>query len=266
MSLVHHILLALICFIFIGDLIRYFYTIGFYSQQSLLLGRSFLLQGTSPIITRFYYTYVSFFIITLKVTALDSFWVGYRLGFLLLILLFWFLVFNKQFFQYSLWSVSGLLISSFFFCFIGCMYTLFYIRELISLLLVLELIAVLYYFFFLNYIDLKSFTLVKYKYLLGVYILMSYLVTLLFCLGMFGLSFLYGTLNYRELSYLTLNLNWACYLLLCAFFLKLGLPSLHFFKLELYQFINFNLLYLYSILSLLLTLYIYFFLRFFSDT
>ena len=139
------------------------------------------------------------------------------------------------------------------------MYTLFYIRELISLLLVLELIAVLYYFFFLNYIDLKSFTLVKYKYLLGVYILMSYLVTLLFCLGMFGLSFLYGTLNYRELSYLTLNLNWACYLLLCAFFLKLGLPSLHFFKLELYQFINFNLLYLYSILSLLLTLYIYFF-------
>ena len=107
---------------------------------------------------------------------------------------------HRSFIGYTLLKVQGALISGFLLCFIGTMYILFFISELVSLLLILEIIAVLYYFFFLNYLDLKSLTLIKYKYFLGLYILMSYLVTLLFCMGLLILSYFFGTLNYVELG------------------------------------------------------------------
>ena len=250
MALIHVVLLSILSFLFLEDLIRYFYSVSFIFQKSTRLRRAQSLQGTGVVVARVSYIYFFLIFFTLKTPAWDLFFTSYRLGFFFLVLSFWGLLLHRSFIRYTLLKVQGALISGFLLCFIGTMYILFFISELVSLLLILEIIAVLYYFFFLNYLDLKSLTLIKYKYFLGLYILMSYLVTLLFCMGLLTLSYFFGTLNYVELGLVGAGQGtWAYYFIFLAFFLKLGLPGLHFFKLELYQFISLNLLYIYSILT-----------------
>lgn len=130
--------------------------------------------------------------------------------------------------------------------------------EYITLLLIIETITTLYYFFFLKYSKDKTVTLIKYKNLISQYLWLSFFTLVFFVINTILWVYLYGTLNYTQLSYFLQN-KFFCIFILIAFFWKLGLPIFHFYKLELYQFLNFLNLIIFSLTSLIVNsiLFIY---------
>ena len=138
---------------------------------------------------------------------------------------------------------------------------LFITTNLIVFILVVELLATLYYFFFLNSLYNQKQTIIKIKNLLINYIWLS-LLTLLFCI----ISFIFiimgvGTLDFLELTLLSSYLNKSVYLFLfIAMAWKLGLPIFHFFKLELYQFLELDIIFYFSIFSIVINSYLYIYL------
>lgn len=133
------------------------------------------------------------------------------------------------------------------------LFTLLYIYTMstnyIVLLLSLETITTLYYFFFLKTTRETNFSLIKYKNLISYYLWLSFFTLLFFSANLIVLTYSYGTLNFLELRFF--NLEHKYYVLLfIAFFWKLGVPLFHFFKLELYRYLDFIGLVLFSIISL----------------
>ena len=133
------------------------------------------------------------------------------------------------------------------------LFTLLYIYTMstnyIVLLLSLETITTLYYFFFLKTTKEVNFSLIKYKNLISYYLWLSFFTLLFFSFNLIVLTYSYGTLNFLELRFFNLEHKYYI-LLLIAFFWKLGVPLFHFFKLELYRYLDFISLVLFSIISL----------------
>lgn len=122
--------------------------------------------------------------------------------------------------------------------------------DYITLLLLLETITTVYYFFFLQHTGGSSFTLIKYKNLISQYLWLSFFTLIFFVFNTILWVYVFGTIDFIELANFQ-SQPITCFLILLAFFWKLGLPIFHFFKLELYQFLNFNSLILFSTVSLL---------------
>jgi len=123
--------------------------------------------------------------------------------------------------------------------------------DFITLLLVVETITTVYYFFFLKHSLNTEITLSKYKNLISYYLWLSFFTLLFFTLNLFQWIYMYGTLNFKELQFFltdSLSVNF----ILVAFFWKLGVPVFHFFKLELYKYLDFVPMLMFSILSLLI--------------
>jgi hypothetical protein len=122
-----------------------------------------------------------------------------------------------------------------------------------------ELYGVLYYFCFLTSYNFTNQTILKYKNGLLLLLWNNFLTTVFMSLGCFFFLKNYGTTSFVELSLLPMY-NLSVYFFLVGFFWKLGLPSFHFFKLEVYRFLLKENVLLFSIITTLINFFLFFFL------
>ena len=114
-------------------------------------------------------------------------------------------------------------------------------------------------FFFLQYSHKDYNLIVKYKNLISYYLWLSFFTLIFFVISIVLLSFIYGTLDYREINYFYI-VNYIFYFIFISLSLKLGVPGFHFFKLELYKYLPINNLILFSVFSLVINFFIFFYL------
>lgn len=140
-----------------------------------------------------------------------------------------------------------------------CVYYYTWCTNYILLLLTLETVTTLYYFFFLKNSSTASFSLIKYKNLISYYLWLSFFTLIFFTVNLLIFIYLFGTINFTELQFFYINQKIST-LMLIGFFWKLGMPSFHFFKLELYRYLDFFNLILFSIISLIINSLLFIFL------
>lgn len=207
-----------------------------------------------PSVNKFnFYLILSFF---LSLKCLSSLKLGILTIFIFLTLQLWGLAYWKQLYLYISNHVNLAFISFSFYITILVLFLILICNNFILFLLILETIAVLYYFFFLNIVDSNVVSLLKYKNFLILYLLNSLFTTIFFSIGLAYLAWKVGTLTFSELNYFTLDIFIGIGLITFSLGWKLGLPGLHFFKLELYNYISLSLLFFFSSLSLILNSYI----------
>lgn len=133
------------------------------------------------------------------------------------------------------------------FTFFGLAYT----DNFLSLFFFMELLAICYYFFFLISLNNQiQFNLNQTKNVLILYLWNSFWTTLLFGTLLNFLIFKYGTLMFSEIHLLWKINNWyISYFFFFALLLKLGLPLMHVIKLQIYNFLDWNLVFFYSIVT-----------------
>ena len=209
------------------------------------------------------YAYV-FIILTLKFSYIIApyFLFGYIFCFSLL----WFYLIYKNIFNNILFSINNIWLYIFFFLGSYSFYIYFYIANLLSFLLLLELIAVFYYFFFLTLNARLNLSIFRYKHLLLLYIIVSFFTTILFTLAIISFVFYYGTINFIELGYFTNFCLLPHTLLIVSLLWKFGAPGFHLFKLEIYQYISPVILVLFSVFSLLLNFFLFYFSIYFLNS
>lgn len=145
-----------------------------------------------------------------------------------------------------------------------CLYLCIFCDNYIVLLLLVELITTIYYFFFLKNSTSQSFSLIKYKNLISYYLWLSFFTLILFSLCLIGWVYLYGTLNIYELRTFKVDIKF-CFLIFVAFFWKLGVPLFHFFKLELYRYLDFISLLIFSLVSLVINSFLFIYVLYILD-
>lgn len=124
------------------------------------------------------------------------------------------------------------------------------VDNFVSFLLLLELIATIYFFFVLTFMKSKTLTLIKLKNLVSNYLWISFFTLILIFCSMALLAKDCGTLTFKELyhlNYFTRFFTWQ--ILLISLLWKIGGPGFYFFKLELYQYLPTNSLFFFSITS-----------------
>ena len=208
---------------------------------------------------------ISIFFLTQKYTYISLAYFNLVLQFTILIFTL-FLLFNyKKIYVYMLEQSNLLFILFSFYLSLFLLYLLPLIKDYICFLLFLELLGVAYYFFFLNYLDKVYISFLHYKHFLVMYLLNSFLTTLFFSFGIVLICIYFGTVNFSELLYFTIEQKHALFFIILGLGWKLGLPGLHFFKLELYNYLPLTLLFFFSVISLVLHTYIfYYFYMFFQ--
>jgi len=145
-----------------------------------------------------------------------------------------------------------------------CLYLCIFCSNYIILLLIVELITTIYYFFFLKNSTDKSFSLIKYKNLISYYLWLSFFTLLFFSICLIYWVYMYGTLDIYELRAFKLNIKLSL-LMFISFFWKLGVPLFHFFKLELYRYLDFISLLIFSLISLIINSFLFIYLLYLID-
>lgn len=154
----------------------------------------------------------------------------------------------------QLWNLSILMFLS-----VSCF---LYVKNFLILVFVLELVNVVYYFFFLTFTYSEEETFVKYRNLLSLFLWNSFLVLCLLTLLNFYFIFSSGTLNFYELRYVE-NVNFFLWqIVLVSICWKAGIPGFHFFKIEIYRYIPRYLVYIFSGYTLYFNYFILMFILF----
>ena len=260
LDILYYLPLAFILFL-VGD---FFFL--FFVKCSLggILGQRFILSQTlfinSAIVRWFFFSYL----ITLLsskyfYTTTPTFIFSYSF----VIFMLWGLLMYKNLFSVFLLTSRASWLLVLFFLSIYIIYSFFFISNLISFLLLLEAIATLYYFFFLTFNTSYLSLVVKYKYFLLLYIIVSFFTTLLLALSIIGFSIYYGTISFQEIAYFNTSYTIPNILLLVSILWKLGSPGFHFFKLEFYQYLLGSTLILFSLFSLFLNVFLLYFILYF---
>lgn len=134
-------------------------------------------------------------------------------------------------------------------------------KSLLTLLFNLELISTIYLFFFLIHFGNHSIHVIKYKNLISNYLITSLFVLIFFVLTVLFFSFYAGTLSFKQLKYFSRTYPFFVWLtLLISIFWKLGAPTFHFFKLEIYRLLPWKSLIFFSITSFFLSTFVLLFL------
>lgn len=133
-----------------------------------------------------------------------------------------------------------------------------YIESFLSFFFLIEIYGVLYYFVFLTNHQLTNQTLLKYKNNLLLLLWNNFLTTMFLALSCYFFFKFFATTSFFELSYLTSKTN-IVYLFIFGLFWKMGLPLFHFFKLEIYKYLLNENIFLFSILTALINIFIFFF-------
>lgn len=127
-----------------------------------------------------------------------------------------------------------------------------YINNYIIFFLFIELYSIIFYFFFITNNQSKSINILQYKNMLLLYLFNNFFSTILYLIGMYFIIYYYGTLNFVELSYLNKQPNLQIYLIIVSFVIKLSLPGFHFLKIEVYKYLSFENIIIYSVVTLFL--------------
>lgn len=132
-------------------------------------------------------------------------------------------------------------------------FALAHVNNFLSLFFFMELLAICYYFFFLTSLTTKIQShLNQMKNLLILYLWNSFFTSLLFALFLILLLYKYGTINFSEIFLLWKVSDWyITYIFFFSLLLKLGLPLMHFIKLQIYNFFDWNLVFFYSVITTL---------------
>jgi len=154
----------------------------------------------------------------------------------------------------QLWNLSILLFLTIV-CFL-------FVKNFLVLIFVLELLGVVYYFFFLTQISTSSDTFIKYRNLLSLYLWNSFLVLCLLAIMNFVFVFLSGTLSFAEVQYANNISLFLWHIVLLSILWKAGAPGFHFFKIELYRHIPRYLVFIFSGYTLYLNYFILMFVIF----
>ncbi len=142
------------------------------------------------------------------------------------------------------------------FLFVGLMHFR-YVTNFLYFIFLIEVISIIYYFFFLSNISTVRGTLVRYRNLLSNYIWSSYLILIFSVMFIYALTISIGTVDFLESKAFLLEHNNAAWqLLLASIFLKVGVPGFHFFKLELYRLLSVVSLLLFSLFTLFINFFI----------
>lgn len=135
------------------------------------------------------------------------------------------------------------------FTLISLVYCLGLAYDYISFLLIVETITTLYFFFFLKYSYSNLLSVIKYKNLISYYLWLSFFTLLFIVLNTLLWVFKFGILDFVELSFFLKDSTYIVFILI-GFFWKLGVPGFHFFKLELYKYLEILPLIIFSTISL----------------
>lgn len=129
-------------------------------------------------------------------------------------------------------------------------------NSFLYLFFLIEIYGVLYYFTFLTNYQLTNQTLLKYRNNLLLFLWNNFLTTMFLGVSCFFFFKFFGTTSFSELFLLTRNTN-IVYFFMIGLFWKLGLPLFHFFKLELYKYLLNENLFIFSVLTALINIFIF---------
>lgn len=136
----------------------------------------------------------------------------------------------------------------------------FYTRDFILFFLNLELLATIYYFFFLIFLNSSTITLIKFKNVLSNYLWVSFFTLVVFFTNLLLLVYWTGSLEFTQLTnnfFCIPSIVWQ--LLLIAFLWKIGSPGFYFFKFELYQYLPMGSLFMFSLTNVFLSCFLLYF-------
>ena len=125
-----------------------------------------------------------------------------------------------------------------------------FVKNFLILFLALEMIGVLYYFFFLIRLTANNLSALKYKNLLSNYLWISFFFLVLVSSIFYWLILNFGTLNFEQLNCLASESNEIWNFIVLIMLWKAGAPGFHFLKFELYQYLPIYTLIVFSLLSL----------------
>lgn len=101
--------------------------------------------------------------------------------------------------------------------------------------------------------------------MLLLYLLNNFFASILFLLGIFFIIYYYGSVNFLELQLLNNNdKHWELILLIVSFIIKLNLPGFHFLKIEIYKYLNIEIVILFSVIIIYINFF--FMIFFFNQT
>lgn len=128
--------------------------------------------------------------------------------------------------------------------------TFCFCSNFIILLFNIELIATVYFFFFLFYITKDTVTLIKFKNLLSNYLFISFFTICGFSIALLLLMHYVGSVNFQELNATASSIPFFVWnILLLALLVKLGGPGVFFFKVEIYKILSIYSIIFFSICS-----------------
>lgn len=212
------------------------------NQSQLLLSA----QNTNAIY--FFIYFISIFFIKFDVTTTIS---------LITLSIFFLYKISKSLDSFSNTVVSNNIIYLILPSFGLFLFLLFFVNSFLVLFFFIELYGVLYYFCFLTSYSFTSQTILKYKNGLLLLLWNNFLTTFFLGLGCFFLAKVSGSTNFAELSLLTVDIA-GVYFFLLGLSWKLGLPLFHFFKLEVYKYLLKENVFLFSILTTLINLILFY--------
>lgn len=185
------------------------------------------------------------YFITLKITIFNN----------LIFFIFIYLIINQIFIFLNNNTINFINFNVIIFSFI-----FFFINNLITFFIYIEFYSIIYYFFFINNKNNIKIYLIQYKNSLLLYLFNNFITSILFLFTLIFVINKFGTVNFLELYYLKNidSLNSIIYLLILSFIIKLSLPGFHFLKLEIYKYLNYELVIIFSVISLYLN-YIFIF-------
>lgn len=199
----------------------------------------------------FWVWFISFLLLSTKFSQQNYYSIAAFFNICIILIMFITLMYCISFFKQSQLNFKflTLLFQIIIFIFFG----LSHVDNFLSLFFFMELLAICYYFFFLITINNKIYSnLNQLKNLLILYLWNSFWTTLLFGVFLNFLLFKYGTLVFTEIQLLWQISDWyIIYFFFFAILLKLGLPFMHFIKLQIYNFLDWNLVFFYSIVTTL---------------
>jgi len=127
-----------------------------------------------------------------------------------------------------------------------------YIENILIFFLFIEMYSIIFYFFFISADQTSMTNALQHKNMLLLYLLNNFFSTVTFLLGIYYMIVYYGTLSFSELGYLPKIPHWEIYFLIISFIIKLSLPGFHFLKIEIYKYLPFNIVIVYSVVTLFL--------------
>lgn len=114
--------------------------------------------------------------------------------------------------------------------------SLYLVNNFIVLLLVLEFISILYYFFFLQQVSVDVRSYIKLKNLLNTYLWLSFFTLIFLFFSFIIITINIGSLNFNEINLLYTNIpNYSWAFLFIGLLIKLGVSGFHILKFQVYK-------------------------------